>query len=34
MIIIGRNPFETDIDGLKDIKILETIKGGATVYKA
>ena len=34
MIIIDRNPFETDIDGLKDIKILETIKGGVTVYRA
>lgn len=34
MIIIDRNPFETDIDGLKDIKISETIKGGVTVYKA
>ena len=32
-IIIEENPLEIDIDKIKDIKILETIKNGKTLYK-
>ena len=34
MIIIDKNPLNVAVDEIKDIKILETIKGGSTVFKA
>lgn len=33
-VILDKNPLETDVKQLKDIKVLETIKEGNTVYKA
>ena len=33
MVILDRNPLETDVMELKDIKVVETIKDGKTVYK-
>lgn len=34
LIIVSDNPLEIDKDKIKDIKVLETIKNGETVYKA
>lgn len=33
LIIINKNPLEIEIDEIKDIEILETIKDGKTLYK-
>ena len=33
LIILDKNPLKIDIDEIKDIKILETIKNGKTLYK-
>jgi len=33
-VVLGRNPFETNISALKDIPILQTVLGGKTVFKA
>ena len=32
-VILDKNPLEFPIEHLKDIKILETIKDGVTIYK-
>ena len=33
LIILDKNPLEIEIDKIKEIKILETIKEGETLYK-
>lgn len=33
-VILDRNPLTTPVDGIKDIKVLETIKEGRSVWKA
>ena len=32
LVILDRNPLETEAMELKDIKVLETIKDGKTIY--
>lgn len=32
-VILDKNPFDVSIEKLKDIKVLETIKDGVTIYK-
>jgi predicted amidohydrolase YtcJ len=34
LIIIDQDPLTIDLDKLKDIKVLETIKEGQTIYSA
>jgi predicted amidohydrolase YtcJ len=34
MVILEKNPLKVDPLTIKDIKVLETIKEGTTVYKA
>jgi predicted amidohydrolase YtcJ len=34
LVVLDRNPLETDPAELKDIRVLETIKDGKTIYKA
>ena len=34
LIIIDKNPLKINVDEIKNIKILETIKNGITLYKA
>ena len=33
LIIVDKNPLKIDVDEIKDIKVLETIKNGKTLYK-
>ena len=33
LIIVDKNPLKIDINEIKDIKVLETIKNGKTLYK-
>lgn len=34
LIIVDKNPLKVDVDDIRNIKVLETIKNGKTVYKA
>ena len=34
LVVLDRNPLETDPMEIKDIRVLETIKDGKTIYKA
>ena len=34
LVILDKNPLKVDIDEIRNIKVLETIKEGNTVYKA
>lgn len=34
LIIVDKNPLKVDVDDIRNIKVLETIKNGTTVYKA
>ena len=34
LVILDRNPMDTDPMELKDIRVLETIKDGKSIYKA
>jgi predicted amidohydrolase YtcJ len=34
LVILDKNPLKIDPDELKDLKVLETIKDGRTVYSA
>lgn len=34
LVILDKNPLDTDTTALKDIKVLETVKEGKTVYRA
>lgn len=34
LVIMDKNPMKVDADDLKDLKVLETIKDGKTIYKA
>jgi predicted amidohydrolase YtcJ len=34
LVILDRNPLKIPPASIKDVKVLETIKGGASVYKA
>jgi predicted amidohydrolase YtcJ len=33
-VILSNNPLKVDPAAIKDVKVLETIKGGKTVFKA